>query len=1329
MANDGNGQSAGTLDSPASPQVYPSGMSPEIAKAMGLTARPQEITEPKPLPATKEPTKPFQLSAELDRIFAPAYDHIQKGVDDVQDSIAGSKLIMDEGIGYENIEAQLSANRHRKALPADTPEWAAHASDILGPVLESLPFLGEITKDAVVGAAAGATPGLVTGIATGAVFPPGEAITAPAGMVTGAFMGSEANAAKSMGALAAGGLYMQLRREGATHEVSKNVSVGAGLVIGALQLSQNWLLAGIAKKAALKVAMSPETQQSLFTYAKALFKQTAIVVDTAELQQAATIGSQAIAAHLENNPHLGPKDVWQQFEKTTLNTLLMLGTAHIGGKAVGHAYMFGKSLTLKKADVGAHLEVKAELAAKAITEESTQTPEQAKDEARAAALNELYPQEETELKTETAKEDTRTKGEIERDDKAAQLRRDINITREKKAKILKQLRGAIAATRVLPKDQRIEHEMEVNNLRDKGKDLEATQTEIEKQEIELENEHRKIELGRLEKAIAKSEPPNKNGLSSSQLARNSKIQAVLDKVRYYFENQDAASEIVHEYETKEQAGESPSLELQEEYAAASLVNNIESKNAKGLRQLKIEIQKAYEEGRKGRLEELALEAEDRKNFLDRFETGLQGDKPMSSHTNEPEKPRFHIPLFSRNLTNWFGNYTQHNQTILSEAPTLAERNKLVGEIEVRDIIDKNEQKHHENMERLYADIADTTRTSKYEIKELIRKGAKKFITLSFWEPTEPGSKVFKESITRVSVNKAVEILGQLENEKAAKALVEGNGYIEPNDVWDLEAIENTKSEIERKLEEIDPRYLDFVEPYQRAYKRLYGRLSKAVEEDNGYPLPEETNYFGPLLHAKNDKRTVEGMTSEEFQQRLKSQGLSGNAVKNRSLGHTKARTGDTTALIVDDVNDTFNTYSRLSENWLGFRKLVKQRIAPLHGSVKINTIVRRKFGKDLHTSWKKKTKEVLYGEVNDRNAIERFLDALIFKNIPFALLAGKPLMAPMHFFATANMFFYLPPAATIKGLSKFWANPIKHSKEMIGSVQYQRRHSGHDIDTATNTQYSDKMQHPAMTVYEHIGMGATVYGIKAEIIPMYVAYEHYKNDLHMSESAAMEKAGELVNRTQVSGAVDLRSPLNRSLVGRLFGAYQGQVIKMAQQVSIDADFYLNHRTKESALALFSSVAAAAYTAFIFEGGKALYRYMTASSDSERKRAKADMIMAPIVAVFSFLNLPFVKDGVEDALIFAANSIDKAQGGKGDIKVAETSGLLDLGGKAIYNLYMDAKAYQNDPRWLEAHQLKVLENINALASFVVKSPFGSYLHHEERMDRKRKAEHPPLEGIQ
>lgn len=1282
------------------------------------------IVDPKEVDINKENNQvtnvhPFELGAEMNKWLAPAYQHAQKGVDDLQASLAGSKLIEGDGEGYANVEAQLSANSHVKPLPADTPEWASHVADIMSPILESAPSLGEIAKQAIIPTTAGA--------ATGSFIP-------GVGTIAGGLIAADVSSSVTTGRLAAGQLYMQLRREGAPHDVAKTAAISAGAIVGGLQLGQGWLLAGLGKGAIGLATKNPEVSKFLTSYIAKYAGHMIGSIGIAEAQTAATIATEAITAHVTNNPQLSPKNILNRFGETAMQMAVlhptMASVGFLGTKAVktvhgvilpktlaGGMKAYANTLELPGANLSAHLDNEGQKAAEGLSEGSEKTPEQAKEEAIANALNNIFPQEE--LKTEIAKVDTRTKAEIERDDNLAQLRRDVNITQSKKAAALKLLRGAIAATRLLPKEQRIEHEIEVNNLRDKVKDLDATQKEIEKKETELETEYSTIEAKRLEKVIDKTEPPNKNGLSNSQLARNSKIQKVLDKVRFYFHDQNAANTIVQEYETVEASGGKPDLELQEEYAAASLVNNVKGRNAKGLRKLKIEIQEAYTEGRKGRLLELAEEAEDRKNFLDRFENGLQGNTPISAHTNEPEKPRFHIPYFGRSLTNWFGNYTQHNQTILSEAPTLAERNKLVGEIEVRDYVDERETNHAGNMEKLYSSLAEKTKTSKYAVKELIRKGAKTKITINFWEPSEPDSKIFKESKTTISVNKAIEILGQLENEKAAKALVEGNGFVEPNAIWELEAIENTKSEIENKLEEIDPLYLDFVEAYQKAYKRLHAILSKAVEEDTGYPLPNEANYFGPMLHAKNDKRTVEGMTSEEFEQGLKSPGLNGNAIKNRNLGHTKSRTGDKTALIVGDVNDTFSTYSRLSENWLSFRRLVKQRIAPLHGSVKVNTIIKRKFGNETHKSWKQRTKDVLYGEVNDKNTLERFLDALIFKNIPFALLHGKPWMFPMHVLATGNIFFYLPPASTIKGLAKFWSDPINNAKKMTSSIQYKRRHSGHDIETATNTQFSEKMQHPAMTVYEHAGMAATVYGIKAEIISMFVAYEHYKNDLKMPEVEAMKKAGDLVNRTQVSGGVDLRSPLNRSLIGRLFGAYQGQVIKMAQQVAIDADFYMRNKTRESALTLFSSVAAAAYTAFIFESGKALYRYMTASSDAERKRAQFDMITSPALAVFAFMNLPFVKDGVQDALVFAANNLDKAADGTGGMKVAETSGLLDLGGKALYNLYMDAQAQQNDPNWIDTHQLKVLENINALASFVIKSPFGSYLHHQERMERKEK----------
>src|ERR1700722_6261642 len=178
------------------------------------------------------PVKPVELSAEVNTWLAPAIKHLEKGVDDIQLGIAGSKLMgSPNGEEYANVEAQLTNSSHVKPLPADTPEWAQHTSDVLAPVLEAVPFLQQIAKEAITPIAAGAAIGS---------FLPGAGTAA--GAIAGAGISLEVSSAVTMGQISSGQLYMKLRREGATHDTAKKVAQGAGIVIGALQLGQNWLL-------------------------------------------------------------------------------------------------------------------------------------------------------------------------------------------------------------------------------------------------------------------------------------------------------------------------------------------------------------------------------------------------------------------------------------------------------------------------------------------------------------------------------------------------------------------------------------------------------------------------------------------------------------------------------------------------------------------------------------------------------------------------------------------------------------------------------------------------------------------------------------------------------------------------------------------------------------------------------------------------------------------------------------------------------------------------------------------------------------------------------
>lgn len=1237
------------------------------------------------------PAKPFELSTEVNDWLAPAREHLEKGADDVQLGIAGSKVMMSsDGEEYANVEAQLNNSAKVKPLPADTPEWIKHTTDVLAPVLEAVPFLQEVAKEAVIPTAGGA--------AAGSIIP-------GVGTLAGAGVALEVSSAVSMGRISSGQLYMQLRREGASHDTAKEVSLGAGIVVGALQLGQNWLLAGIAKKAALNAAKSPVVQNTLFNYVKGLYgavKTTAIVVDTAELQEAAKIGAEALASHLENNPALGPKDIQKRFTETAVNTLLLIGAAHIGGKAVKHAGMFAKSLRLKKADVGAHLEVKAELAAKAIPEESTLKPEQVKEAARKAALDELYPQEKPELKEQIAKEDTRTKSEIERDEAAKQLHSDVKILIDKKNKATKVLRGAVFASRTLSPGERIQAEGDINKLREDAETVQENLKKAQANEATHEVKSREIEKGRLEKVIERTEPSKKKGQQETRLKQSaegkSPVQTFLDKVRFYFENQDKASEVVANYEENESKGNFNSEEAREDYDAASFIANIDKRNAKGLRKLRIEIEQAYTDARKGKIAQVLEEAKARKDLVDRAKKAVGGSDRTNADTD-----KLHLPFISEAGVNMTGNYHQMNEVAFNEEPNVGERNKLIEDLNVRPAQDKSEIEHSNNIKMLYGEIAEANKGDISDVKELLRKGRKDNFMLKVYRkaiklvklfPQTDANRIYIEytdkngsGVDVISANQAVQLHMMLDDEEAAEALIKGNGYGDP-ELVDLR-IFKLQAQIEEQLGNIDPRYLDMMDAYRNEYFKLYGKLSKEVEKDKGYPLNKTEMFSGQLVHD-----SAEDLTQENFRDTIHQ----GNAINNRAPGTLKNRTGSTSRVIIPDVDTAFKQYSRQAEHWLAFKSIVKNKIAPIHGSRSLKTQLINQKGIYFVDAWKKQTKDILYGEVNQANQVEKFLDTVIFRNLPFAMVSGKIPLFSAHILASFNMLIDIPADARARGTAKFFEDPIANFNAMLDTPQLKLRHEAHAIDTASNTRYTDNMDSPVSTMWQFFWMSPTLQGIKAEAFGMFVAKEYYMEQ-GMSEAKALEKAAELVHKTQVSGAIDMRSAMNRGLIGRTLATFHGQQLKLSTQVAVDYTYWIKHKTPEAKAALMRSVGKAIYTGLAFGSVKAIYNYGTAKNDKERNSAIERFITEPIESCFQVLNIPVISTAIED--------IAKVTLG---IHVSEPSeGLAGQATKAIYNLAKDAQSMKKHPSYLENHPMHVLEDVNAFISFFVKDPFGPAIH--------------------
>src|ERR1700723_1376617 len=937
--------------------------------------------------------EPFNLSTAVTRIMAPAAEHIGRGVDSVQTAVAGSRVLMGDGAEYANVEAQLAANKHNNILPSDTPEWAIHAADALGPVLETLPYLQKVATNAAAPAVAGGAIG---------------SLGSPVGTMAGALVAADLSASATTAQLTAGEMYMELRRGGASHDVARNYSLAAGAVVGALQVGSGALLGGLevaSKDLFLKHPAFKNTLLRMFTKFAAV---TGVTMTTAELQSATTIGTEAIAAHLTNNPHLAPKDIGKQLQATAYQmaatTPAFLATGWLGGMAVKNVRgiilpktlpqgmkAFANTLELPGANLEAHLQNQEQKAVEDMPAESERTPQQVKDDARTEALNWLFPQEEPELKVEIPKEDTRTKGEIERDETSTQLHGEVKALIDKKNKATKALRGAVFASRTLPPGERIQYEGELTGLR---QDLDKIQKDLKKaqaKEAAHETESREIEKERLENTIKNTEPKVTAGQPETRLDKI-EVQKFLDKVRQYFHNQSEADKVIGDYEYNEQQGHPNSQEEQANYDAANFIANIDKRNAKGLRKLK--IAKVLEEQKA------------RKDLVDRVKKAVGGSDRTNADTD-----KLHIPHFSEAGVNLTGNYHQMNEVALNEEANIKERDALLEELNVHPAQQESEREHSNNVNTLYGEIAETSNSDVGAIKELLRKGRKDGFVLKLYRkaiklvklfPQTDANRIYIEytdkngsGVDVLSANQAVQLHMMLDDEKAATALIKGNGYGNP----ELEGMRQfqLQAQIEEQLAKIDPRYLDMMDAYRKGYYKLYGKLSKEVEKDKGYPLNKTEMFSGQLVHD-----SAENLTQEHFQDTIPR----GRAINNSSPGTLKSRTGSTLRVIIPDADTAFKQYSRQAEHWLAFKDIIKNKIAPVQGRRSLTTQLINQKGTFFVDAWKQKTKDILYGEVNTANQLEKFLDTVVFRNLPFSLFSGKIHLFTADVLASLNMLIY-----------------------------------------------------------------------------------------------------------------------------------------------------------------------------------------------------------------------------------------------------------------------------------------------------------------------------------
>lgn len=244
---------------------------------------------------------------------------------------------------YEDIKFDADYNQ-LKNLETNTAAMNDRISNLdprkwLGVAANSFPFTVEVGKSAAVGGVGGAVIGAPAG--------------AP-GILTGAGWGARTGSFVTSSKLMAGGLYMDLRDAGASHETAQIMAASGGVIMGVIEAAQLDRLTFAGKQQFTKQLMTPEGKKSIGAFLGEFVKETGIQVSEEEMQEVTDIVATDIAAMIESNPDmvLSSEEIQNRLTQTFVQSLQASGVLVAGAQVSGAAA--GKTVSaIKNADMSA----------------------------------------------------------------------------------------------------------------------------------------------------------------------------------------------------------------------------------------------------------------------------------------------------------------------------------------------------------------------------------------------------------------------------------------------------------------------------------------------------------------------------------------------------------------------------------------------------------------------------------------------------------------------------------------------------------------------------------------------------------------------------------------------------------------------------------------------------------------------------------------------------------------------------------------------------------------------------------------------------------------
>ena len=1239
-------------------------------------------------PPKDKPEQSKTLQGYLSEQIAPFYNFLadenkigMAGVHEGEEGFAAQRGAQ----SYEDAEAHLEddkaqvINTQKKVDAFRDQNAAYHAFSFVGPAAQMMPMLTHLAGVYGVGFAAGVPTGAAVGAVVGAPTGAGEALTVPAAALANGALGGDAAVFTATAALMGGNKYMQLRREGHSHDEASTYSTALGLVQGAFGSLRFGQTAGVFRNAVAKAA-EPLMVNAIKQYAKGLGIQGGL----GALNESANLAVDTALAFTSGKKGESPSfnDVAARLSKATFD-------------AVQQAAVFNAAAEGTAAVVRPWVKPKSVPQTLRVLKQMAKNPD-----ADLALLPSPEPPKPVVLKEEIPTRaipiELRSKGEIARDEARKVLHGQISEVSKASIKAEETYKAAAIKVENLRhersnKEELADAKVSLETAKEEYRFSKETEDTLKEKVEKLEEAHHETEMKRLLKAVASTASPIKNGMPDSRIARGTDIQSVLNRVRGYVKHQEEAEKAIAEYQTA--ASENKvTPEQQMNYEAATLVRNLKDKTSIELRHLTNDIVQAHEVGKAGRLIQLADKAEARHELVAKWREAAQGKNPVESDVNPESKPK-HLKLgsvTSPGALNFFGNYLSKPKFILHEATN---RDALLKEVGVRDILTTVDKQVMDNEKMLMGHLTQATGKTPAQINELIRLGAKKRISITVYTGGKEGiTELPKQS--EISINQAMDKLAQLEDPEAERALIEGNKFMA-----DEQGTYSTKQELIDKLTAEDPAYAKMPKAYMKAYAELHPRLAKEYKNTTGEEMPRNPNYSGTIRHEKNNSPG-----QQEFEATLQSRRTAFKTGTAAKPSATKARTGDRSPLAYEDIHNKFNRYSRQTEHYIGFNEFSKEVLGPIARDPELGRIVDRKHGSALMRSWREDVSDVIYGNSDKKTAWGDWINTHLLKNTSITMLSGKPLMFLKHTLSFMTAANHLPTGALAKGVYQFYRNPIKNSRDLVKTKEYMTRHGKEDLNTAATSQMPEDMKAPFFSALDHWAMSPTIYGIKGtDLAILYAARQHYMAK-GLTESEALAKGGEILHNTQVSSGIDMSSNLTRSSAGKLVTMFQGQVTNLATETYLAWDRAFVLPTKENITYAVKTSIVSATSLAIFEGVNAAWKYATAADDKDREESIFEASMKIGFGMIPIINYPLVKDLSIDASTIAINRLFDVHH-----KVPEQSSLVAGFVTETLKTFDNILHASVEPDWGSEHVMDLIIGVNDFIGITHGSVLGSPLH--------------------